>query len=126
MIKNDRLVTASSGIFPDVGFIFRLSRTLPLEKRHVPWGATAFGLILGGALGNMTDRIFRAGAPLEDLFRGQVVDFVNMNLYAFWWPTYNVADVGIVAGILIFLYLVRRDRKLKEKDKEGQADGGTT
>ncbi len=60
--------------------------------------AAIFGLILGGALGNLTDRFFR-----DD--HGAVVDFVALH----FWPTFNVADASIVVGcVLLLISLVRR------------------
>ena len=47
--------------------------------------AVALGCVLGGALGNLTDRVFRDGA---------VVDFIDLQ----WWPLFNVADIGISCG----------------------------
>lgn len=61
-----------------------------------PWALVAVGLIVGGALGNLADRAFRAG---EGFMGGEVVDFVDLQ----WWPVFNVADMGVVvgAGLLI-------------------------
>ena len=53
--------------------------------------AVGFGLVLGGALGNLIDRLFRAG---EGLLGGRVVDFVDLQ----WWPVFNLADAAIVCG----------------------------
>jgi len=50
------------------------------------------GLMVGGALGNMIDRVFR----------GTVVDFVDFH----WWPVFNVADLAIVAGVIIVVIAV--------------------
>ena len=55
------------------------------------WG---LGLLLGGALGNLVDRI-RFGA---------VVDFIDVP----WWPTFNLADVAIVAGVTLVVWQVLR------------------
>lgn len=61
--------------------------------RSTAW-AIAFGLLLGGALGNLTDRIFRAPGVL----RGHVVDFIALP----HWPVFNIADSGItIAAVLI-------------------------
>ena len=57
--------------------------------------ALAGGLILGGALGNLIDR----------LTRGEVVDFVNLP----FWPAFNLADVGITLGVLALAVIVIRD-----------------
>jgi signal peptidase II len=62
--------------------------------------ATSLGLLLGGALGNLVDRIFRAPA----LFRGHVVDWIAFP----HWPVFNLADSAIVIGGLLAVVLVMR------------------
>jgi signal peptidase II len=57
--------------------------------------AVALGLVAGGAVGNLADRLFRAPGPL----RGAVVDFVDLR----WWPVFNVADVAITAGCIVLV-----------------------
>jgi signal peptidase II len=75
--------------------ILRLARTL----YSLPW-AFALGLLLGGALGNLTDRIARS----PGLFRGWVVDFIQVP----HWPIFNVADSSIcVGGVLMVLLAFR-------------------
>jgi signal peptidase II len=59
--------------------------------------AAATGLILGGALGNLSDRLFRGHS-------GAVVDFIHLN----FWPTFNVADASIVVGTLLLLIEIAR------------------
>jgi signal peptidase II len=54
--------------------------------------AAAVGLILGGALGNLTDRAIRG-----DGFRGRVVDFIDVHV----WPIFNLADTAIVLGAVL-------------------------
>lgn len=62
--------------------------------------AVALGLVLGGALGNLVDRVLRDPAP----FRGAVVDFIDFRV----WPSFNFADSGIVVGgVLAVLLSVR-------------------
>lgn len=56
------------------------------------------GLVLGGAIGNLTDRLFRAPGPL----RGHVVDFIQVGS---WWPTFNVADSAVVCGAVLLVVL---------------------
>ena len=53
-------------------------------------GAIAIGMILGGAIGNLSDRLFRG-------HHGAVVDF----LASTFWPTFNVADASIVCGSIL-------------------------
>lgn len=54
--------------------------------------AAAVGLILGGALGNLTDRAIRGEG-----FRGRVVDFIDVHV----WPIFNLADTAIVIGAVL-------------------------
>jgi signal peptidase II len=57
--------------------------------------AVATGLVIGGAIGNVADRLFRSGGGF---LRGEVVDFIDLQ----WWPVFNVADIAItVGGILL-------------------------
>ncbi|MBM7367131.1 signal peptidase II [Gordonia hydrophobica] len=56
------------------------------------------GLVLGGALGNLTDRMFRSPGP----FRGHVVDFIQVGD---WWPTFNLADSAVVCGAVLLVLL---------------------
>lgn len=64
-----------------------------LRQYERPGLWVAAGLVFGGALGNLADRV-RGGA---------VVDFLDPPL----WPTFNLADVAVVAGILVLLYAVQ-------------------
>ncbi len=59
--------------------------------------AVATGLLLGGALGNLSDRLFRS----PGLLRGAVVDFVDLR----FWPVFNVADMAITCGCILFVFL---------------------
>jgi signal peptidase II len=57
--------------------------------------ALAMGLLLGGAVGNLADRVFRD----PGLLRGAVVDFIDLQ----FWPVFNVADMGITVGCVMLL-----------------------
>ncbi len=86
------------GLFPDqttalivasvfaIGFLFYFYRTQALPSRLL---RLAIGLQLGGAFGNLLDRI-------DD---GAVVDFIDVG----WWPVFNVADSSITIGIAILI-----------------------
>jgi signal peptidase II len=70
--------------------------------RSIGW-AVAFGLILGGAAGNLVDRLARAPGPL----RGAVVDWISLlDPYGRVWPIFNLADSAIVCGGICAVVLV--------------------
>lgn len=106
--------TALLTLFPLIAIV---AIALFLAKTDEPDRSTLFGLamILGGAAGNLIDRIFR----------GEVVDFLDVyassRSLADWlisqfgtnhWPTFNIADSAIVVGAcLLILDILRPDRK---------------
>jgi signal peptidase II len=59
------------------------------------WGQVGVGLVLGGALGNLIDRLVRGDRWL----RGTVVDFIDLQ----WWPVFNVADIGVSVGVVLLV-----------------------
>ncbi len=64
----------------------------------------ALGSMAGGALGNLVDRMARAG---DGFLGGAVVDFIDVQ----WWPVWNVADMGIVVGGAALIFFARRRSK---------------
>jgi lipoprotein signal peptidase len=82
-----------------IAFIIRTSRQI----YSLPW-AVALGLLLGGATGNLTDRIFRSPGP----FRGWVVDWIQLP----HWPVFNLADSSISCGVVLFVLLAARGHRL--------------
>ena len=79
-----------------VGLIYWLSRV------GSPLLAVAIGLIVGGAVGNVVDRI-RYGA---------VVDFLDFHIGNYHWPAFNLADSAICLGVVVMLFdslLLRRE-----------------
>lgn len=67
-------------------------------------GPLALGMVLGGAVGNLLDRVLR-GAGWG---RGAVIDFIDVQ----FWPVFNVADIGISVGVpLLLLAAWRADRQ---------------
>ena len=79
--------------------ILRVSRRL-----FSPGWAVSLGLLLGGATGNLVDRLLRSPGP----GRGAVVDFLDFQV----WPSFNVADSGIVIGGLLAVLLSFRGVEL--------------
>lgn len=93
-----------------VGVLIYFLRTPRTEDRVL--GACA--LLLAGIAGNLTDR-FRLG---------YVIDFIELHLGSFQWPTFNVADAAICAGAaLLALDIILDGKRAKEEGKEGKGEG---
>ena len=90
MIRNIVLIGAS---VIAMGVIFYLFYQTPATY---PLLSAGFALILGGAAGNMIDR----------LRWGKVVDFLDLYIGSFHWPAFNVADSAISVGMVVFAYYV--------------------
>ena len=67
-----------------------------LRKQSSLISLIATGCIIGGAIGNVLDRVFRGSGFMD----GAVVDFIDFR----WWPVFNVADIGIVCGAIAVAY----------------------
>ncbi len=75
-----------------IALIFLFRRSIVVTR---PWIDLALGIITGGALGNLCDRLFRGGS---------VVDFLDVNFWPFrQWPVFNIADSSILIGVGILL-----------------------
>jgi len=92
-------------------FILRTSRRI----QNLAWAVT-LGLLLGGATGNLLDRLLRAPGP----FRGYVVDWIQLP----HWPVFNVADSCIVCGGLLAVLLAVRGVRIDTT--AGHAPGAKT
>jgi signal peptidase II len=95
-----------------VGVIIAIVRT-SRRLRSVPWAVT-LGLLLGGAAGNLGDRIFRSPGP----FRGFVVDWIQLP----HWPVFNVADSCIVCGGVLAVLLAARGVPLEGTHELARGD----
>lgn len=74
------------------------------RQHRGPLATVAAGLVVGGALGNVADRLFRDGGWM----RGAVVDFIDFQ----WFPIFNVADIGVDVGAGLFiLWSLTRGRR---------------
>ncbi len=86
-----------------IGFIIYLLRTAKQPCFALTCG---LGLILGGALGNLFDRVFR----------GFVVDFLDFHVQGFHWPSFNVADIGITVGAVLVIIAFYIDDRANASD----------
>ena len=92
---------------------------MALRLRSVPW-AVSLGLVLGGALGNLTDRIFRAPGH----FVGHVVDMISLfDPYGQVWPVFNLADSALVCGVTLAVLLELTGRQRDGRRAGTEPDG---
>jgi len=78
-------------------FLVYLFKTLEPQHRLQ---RVAFGLIMGGAVGNLIDRVFCG----DRVFQGAVTDFLDFSILGHHWPPFNIADSGITVGVGLFLF----------------------
>nr|WP_285868344.1 signal peptidase II [Mesobacillus maritimus] len=84
---------------------------LEKEAKNNKLMGLSIALMLGGAIGNFIDRVFRK----------EVVDFVNTYIFGYDFPIFNVADSALVIGVgLIMLQMIREEREAK-RNKHGNS-----
>lgn len=94
------------GIGPYIGaaaFVVIIVMLMSLRRSGGRLSTIAIGLVVGGAVGNLTDRMFREKGWL----RGRVVDFIDPN----WFPIFNVADIGVTVGGALLLVAAMVDSR---------------
>ncbi len=75
-----------------------LSIWVTKQKKDM-WNLFAFGLLLGGIIGNLIDRIFRAG----------VIDYLDFNLFGYSFPIFNFADMAVVIGGCLLIIIMWKE-----------------
>ena len=96
-------------------FIARMSRRL----YSTGW-AVALGLVMGGASGNLADRLFREPGPM----RGGVVDFLSLlDPVSPPWPVFNLADSALVVGVCLAVLLELRGYRIDGRRVKSSDDG---
>ncbi len=68
------------------------------------------GVVIGGALGNLIDRVVRAE---DGWLSGAVVDFVDLQ----WWPVFNVADAAVVVGGILLVFVATRESPGEDNER---------
>ena len=112
---------AAFGMFPQLGGTFMIIALIVIAGivlfyHHLPtgnlWIRLCLGLQLGGALGNLVDRITRK----------YVVDFVDIG----FWPIFNLADISILLGVTILAYFMWDEERLQDTSPKntGQVSEG--
>ena len=88
-----------------------------------PITRVAIGLVIGGAIGNIVDRLLRDGLPgqARGFLGGAVVDFIDLQ----WWPTFNVADAAICVGGVLVAVMLGREERLAAQAEAGVVAAGS-
>jgi signal peptidase II len=88
------LSTHMQGLLVALSLAITFMLVVWLAKADKALAAASYGLLIGGALGNALDR----------LLHGAVADFVHLHWGTWSWYIFNVADIAIVAGVVVLLY----------------------
>jgi signal peptidase II len=87
-----------------------------LRRAERWWTMLAIGLVVGGAVGNVVDRLRFGG----------VADFLDFHIAGYHWPAFNVADSGITVGAAVLaLDFLFEGAQTPKKDEKTKTDGGT-
>ena len=89
MFDNNKFFVLIASAFIILGFIMYIAKNRPSNMTE----KMAYGFILGGALGNFINRCVK----------GYVVDFIDVKIFNYDYPIFNLADVFIVMGVVIFI-----------------------
>jgi len=84
-------------VFIVIVLLFAYRKLRPEDR----WTRTSYALIVGGALGNLVDRL---------RFGGEVIDFLDCYVGAYHWPAFNTADSAITAGALMLVVSLLRGK----------------
>ncbi|MEK0415001.1 MAG: signal peptidase [Actinomycetota bacterium] len=103
--------TGAGPVLGALAFVIVIAVVLWIRRSATGLAAFAAGMIVGGAIGNLVDRLFRNDAWL----RGAVVDFIDLQ----WFPVFNIADSCITVGAVLMVFASLRAGKTVEPSPRG-------
>ena len=95
IFENSTLIITIISLIVIIGIIYYLYKNKTTKKLEI----IGYSLLLGGAIGNLIDRIIY----------GYVIDFLDFYILGYDYPIFNIADIGIVIGIILLLISVGKD-----------------
>ncbi|MEY4400436.1 MAG: signal peptidase [Actinomycetota bacterium] len=107
--------TGAGPIIGALAFVIVIGVVLWMRRSATGLAALASSMIVGGAVGNLVDRVFRNDA----WFRGAVVDFIDLQ----WFPVFNVADSCITVGAVLMVLASLRTSRASNAVAQGESDG---
>ncbi len=101
------------GVIATIVIVYLL---VSLRSEASPMSTIGMGLLIGGAAGNLIDRLFRGD---DGLLQGAVVDFIDLQ----WFPIFNVADMAVnVGAVLLIISSIQGARTQRHGELNGLAD----
>ena len=95
ILEGNRLLLILASIFALILIYFLFMKGKTIRKKE----SLVYGMLFGGIIGNLVDRVFL----------GYVVDFFHFNISGYEFPIFNIADIGIVIGICLLVWIVYRE-----------------
>jgi signal peptidase II len=119
-ITHIRNIGASFGLFPGSTLTLIIVSSvaafvvliMALHSRGKVWTMITLGMIMGGALGNLSDRLRLGG----------VIDFIDIGIKSYRWPVFNAADVAVTLGVFLLLlhYLAHGEKPAESAEPDPQ------
>lgn len=92
MFQNSRLFLVIIALLSLLLIIYMVTH----DKNKTNLNKLSYGLLIGGIIGNLVDRVFL----------GYVIDYLDFNIFGYSFPVFNLADIGIVVGIFLMVIIM--------------------
>ena len=126
-----KLYLSLFSVFASIGLFYYIYK---IRKDNLLF-RVSLALILGGAVGNLIDRVFYGIAyGYAPLFYGKVVDFFNVDFFDFTifghtyerWPIFNIADASVTVGVFILIFFHKKIESHQNEKKETEEKSDST
>lgn len=107
----------STWLFTTIQLVFVIGVAIAAPRMKDRWEAFGLALLAGGALGNLTDRLFRE----PGFWFGHVVDYISVGNFA----VFNIADASITVGVIVFILAMLTEER-RAKNEQGSTDSAGT
>lgn len=105
MLKGNTFFIILVSILLIILLMYELNKNYILKNKDKPVINICYGILFGGILGNLFDRIFR----------GYVIDYLSIRAFGYLFPVFNLADVLITVGVILMIIITVKDEKNKVK-----------
>lgn len=109
MLSGNKLLIITVSLLLILFLIYELNNSFFMKSKKSNLLTVSYGILFGGIFGNLFDRIFREG----------VIDYISIRIFGYYFPVFNLADVLITVGVIIFLidmFVQERNTKFKKKE----------